>query len=333
MRYPRTSDVSISLQERDLSLLKGLFESRVMTASHVALLFFDGRREATKKRLQRLKAAGLLIERARRAFEPSFLFLAPKGLAILKERGVLREFPSLSQDSLQRRTTVSPITLSHELEVMDVKSAFHCALRKVKTFSIVEFTTWPLLNQFVANRPGRDGDDVIVRPDGFIRVHESEPDEGLSEHTFFLELDRSTETLDTLISRALCYLDYYKSGAFAVRNGAPRSAFQEYPFRVLMIFKTAERRNNIAEELVRCNPPVLTHAWLATLDEVKADPLGAIWVTPANYRDAVKGTAFDPQRRESQSGYQRQTARDIRIEEAVQKRRLLVDEPTLQTSH
>ena len=78
---------------------------------------------------------------------------------------------------------------------------------------------------------------MLVKPDGFIRIHEAEADDGLSEHTFFLELDRSTETLDTLVSRALCYLDYYKSGNFAVRNGGKPTAFREYPFRVLMVLR------------------------------------------------------------------------------------------------
>jgi hypothetical protein len=316
---------SIELQERDLTLLKNLFESRVMTAGHVARLFFDGKREATKKRLQKLKGEGLISERRRRAFEPSLLFLAPKGLAILKERGVLREFPSLPQETLQRRTVVSPITLSHELEVMDVKTAFHSAVKGTKTFSVVEFTTWPLLNQFIAKRPGRDGEEVLVKPDGFVRIHETEADDGLSEHSFFFELDRSTETLDTLVSRALCYLDYYKSGHFALKNGGKPTAFRDYPFRVLMVFKTAERRNNIAELLVKNIPAVLTHAWLSTQDEATKNPLGAIWVTPADYRTTVKGTAFDPASREPQSGYQRQTARDVWVEKKIPKRSLLAD--------
>src|ERR1017187_3035157 len=108
---------SLNLQERDLALLKNLFESRIMIAGHVAQLFFNGKREATKKRLQKLKAEGLITERARRAFEPSLLFRAPKGLAVLKERGVLLEFPSLPPETLRRRTRVSQITLCHELEV------------------------------------------------------------------------------------------------------------------------------------------------------------------------------------------------------------------------
>jgi Replication-relaxation len=314
---------SISLQERDLSILRVFFESRLMTSAHVAAIFFDGKKEGAKKRLQKLKAEGFITERSRRAFEPSLLFLTPKGLSTLKERGVLREFPSLPSEAIQRRTRVSRTTLSHELEVMDVKTAFHAAIRSIEIFSVAEFTTWPSLNQFIASRPGRDAEEVLVKPDGFVRIHETEANDGLSEHTLFLELDRSTETLDTLVSRALCYLDYYKSGSFAVKNGASRSSYRDFPFRVLFVFKTAERRNNFAERLIRNLPPVLTNAWLSTQAEVMRDPLGAVWITPADYRTVFTDTSFEAEVRPLQAGYQRQTARDVMVERQVRKRRLL----------
>ena len=162
-----------------------------------------------------------------------------------------------------------------------------------------------------------------MKPDSFIRIHEKEADDGLSEHTFFLEVDRSSETLETLVSKVSCYLDYYKSGGFAVKNGAARSAYKEYPFRVLMVFKTAERRNNTAERLLQNTPPIFTQVCLSTLDEVKQDPLGAIWIRPLDHREAVKGTPFDPEQRQQQLGYQRQTARDLFVEQNMKKLPLL----------
>jgi len=125
-----------------------------------------------------------------------------------------------------------------------VKVAFHSATKKAGLFTVAEFSTWPLLHEFRACRNGRGGGEVVVRPDGFIRIREHQADAELFEHTFFLEVDRSTETQDTLVTRAGCYLNYYQSGDFAVKNGAPQSAYKDYPFRVLMVFKTTERRNN-----------------------------------------------------------------------------------------
>jgi hypothetical protein len=298
MLTAKPDSAPVNLQERDLALFRSLFESRVMTAAHAAVLHFAGKREATKKRLQRLKAAGFITERRRKAYEASVLFLTRKAFKLLREQGVLADYPRLALPTLEKRARVSDLTIRHELEVMDVKAAFHAAITKTKRFTVAEFSTWPLLYEFQATRGGYGGAEVTVKPDGFIRIHEQEKDGGLSEHTFFLEVDRSTETQDTLISRAGCYLDYYKSGGFAVRNGAPRSAFKEYPFRVLMVFKTEERRNNTAERLLLHNPPILTQVCLSTQEEVQADPLGSIWMTPKAYRDVTKNTRFASPRRQ-----------------------------------
>jgi Replication-relaxation len=323
---------SISLQERDVALLRGLFESRVMTTGHIATLHFDGKKEAAKKRLQKLKAAQLLGERTQRVNEPSVLFLTRQAFTLLESEGVLKEYPPIAQSSLEKRARVSDLTLRHELEVMDVKAAFHSAIRKTELFSTAEFSTWPLLNQFEAFRDGHSAAEVLVKPDGFIRIHEKEKNDGLSEHTFFLELDRSTETQDTLVTRAGCYFDYYKSGGFAVRNGAPRSDYKAFPFRVLMVFKNAERRNNTAERLLQNNPPIFTHACLSTFEEVTTDPLGPIWIQPVDYRDATKGTQFDSGQRRETWGYKRQSAREEFVERNVKKLRILVSEPECVTA-
>jgi Replication-relaxation len=318
--------LSISLQPRDLALLRGLFECRVMNPGHIATLYFDGREPATKKRLRKLKASGLINERPRRAYEPSVLFLTRKGLVLLQERGILAEYPALNMPVLDKRARVSELTLRHELEIMDVKAAFHSAIKKTQHFSVKEFTTWPLLYQFEAVRSGYGSAEVTVKPDGFIRIHEKEKDDGLFERTFFLELDRSSETQDTLVSRAGCYRDFYSSGGFAARNGAPRSAYKKYPFRVLMIFKNSERRNNTAERLLQINPPILRLVYLSTFEEVTADPLGAVWLRPIDYREATKGTPFDTEHQRKEWGYKRQTAREVFVEKKVRKLRILADE-------
>jgi hypothetical protein len=311
---------AISFQHRDLSLLRDLFESRVMTSAHAAALHFGGSRDAAKKRLQKLKAAGYIGERPRCSTEPSVLFLTAKAFSHLRAEGVLTQYPALSARSLEKRARVSEITLRHELEVMDVKAGFHQAARKTQNVSIAEFSTWPALHQFEVSHDGFR--ETLVKPDGFIRIHEKESD-GTSEHTFFLEVDRSTETLDTLVSRAACYLQYYRSGGFAVKNGATPADFKEYPFRVLIVCKSAERRNNTALRLIQSNPPIFTQAYLTTLAEVTADPFGCVWVTPAAYRDAAKGTPFDADRAPTMQPYRSQPEREAFIEKNTLKCPLL----------
>ena len=306
---------SFALQPRDLRFLRDLFESRVMTLAHAADLHFAGSKEAAKKRLQKLKSAGLIAERIRRVNEPAILFLAKHGLDILQKEGVLAEYPSFDLPVLVKRARVSPLTINHELSVMDVKAAFHAALQASATHSIAEFCTWPRLHEFES--------DVLVKPDGFIRIHEKETDGSLSEHTFFLEVDRSSETLDILVSRAQAYISFYKSGGFAVKNGAPRSAFRDYPFRLLIVLKSAERRNNVIEALLQGIPPILTQVYLSTIDAVNADPFGAVWVRPIDYRDATRDSEFSTERQRRQWGYQRNTARDVFVQARTPRRPLI----------
>jgi len=312
---------SLVFQERDFTLLRGLFESRVMTAGHIAALYFDGKREYTKKRLQKLKAAGFIRERKRQVNEPSVLFLTRKAFVALKLNGDLSEYPSLALTALEKRANVSEKTLRHELEVMDVKAAFHSALTKSEKFTVAHFSTWPQLYEFTAVRSGH-GAEILVKPDGFIRLHEKEPD-GIYERTFFLEVDRSTEKQDILIDRAACYVDFYRSGGFAVRSGALRSEFDKFPFRVLMVFKNAERRNNTAERLLNNNPPILSQIYLTTFAEVTADPLGPIWIEPKDYRAVIDGTPFDTSRQLPSYAYRRQPEREALVEAKIRKFRLL----------
>src|SRR5208283_3647617 len=132
---------ALQLQDRDLALLRGLFECRVMTTDHAKALYFDGNYDPTKKRLQKIKAASLITERPRRAFDPSVLFLTRKGLMLLQEKGVLTKYPSFGLPALDRRARVSDLTIRHELEVMDVKAAFHAATKTTPSFTIDGFST------------------------------------------------------------------------------------------------------------------------------------------------------------------------------------------------
>ena len=311
------SKIAISYQDRDLDLLRGLFESRIMTAAHIAALYFNGSGEAAKKRLQKLKAAGMIGERMRSVSEPRILFLTSKAIELLRERGILAQYPTVVTNG--KRTQVSELTIRHELQVMDVKAAFCAALRERKTLTVAEFSTWPALHQFeIVDRIKRT--NIVVKPDGFIRLHEQEKNGATSEHTFFLELDRSTETQDTIATKARSYLEHYQSGGFAVQNGATRADYKKFPFRVLLIFQNAERRNNAAERLLLNNPPILTHSYLTTFAEFIAEPLGNVWVRPLDYRETLKKSKFEAVAGENAKTYRRQSAREAFVESLIQKR-------------
>lgn len=231
-------------------------------------------------------------------------------------RPALADYPQLPWTKLEKRARVSPLTLRHELDCMDVKAALSTAIGRLPELSLAEFSTWPLLFQFPAYTPR--GAKVLVKPDGFIRIMELD-----GESVFFLEVDRSTESQDILAERATCYLDYYRRGGLAVRFGYAKEQYKELPFRVLMTFRNAERRNNAAERLLANRPPILTQTMLTTIDELKADPLGPIWIQPIDYREAVRDTAFDVGRHPARQAYRRQPDREALVNERVPRRRLL----------
>ena len=317
---------SLQLQERDFTLLRGLFECRVMTRAHIGLLYFDGKQQYAKKRLQQLKSEGLVSERTRRMNEPSVHFLTRKAFALLNSEGRLSDYPPLGATTFEARANVKESTLNHELDVMNVKASFHAALANSPTFSIVEFSTWPLLYQFETTREGRGG-DRLMKPDGFIRLHEKEDGSKGFFHECFLEVDRSSEVQETLVEKALCYAEYYRSGGFAVRNGAERSAFKDYRFRVLMVFRTAERRNNTAERLAQSTPRILTQVWLTTLAEATTNPLGPIWIVPADYRSATEGTAYYNEQPNRRFEYRRRPDREAFVEANIRKLCVLTGKP------
>jgi len=207
--------------DRDIDVLRGLFECRVLTLGQIALMQFAGRGEAAKKRIQTLKRAKLIAERPRaRNYERSILFLTKAGFSMLRSGGHVRDFPKIDWDTMEKRVRVSPLTLAHELSVNHIKAIMTAAMRNQPGLTLVEFLTWPRLFSFKANTDTGDafGHETVIRPDGFVRIEQSLADE-VSTHLAYLEVDRSTETLDTLRMKVLGYMDHFRSGGMAARLG------------------------------------------------------------------------------------------------------------------
>jgi hypothetical protein len=114
---------NLDLQERDLAIMQGLFESRVMTLQHMVSLYFEGRIDAARKRIQRLKACGYFKERPRRPYEPAVFYLTRKAFDTLQAARRLDKYPAIGWTALEKRIRVSDLTLRHELEVMDIKGS------------------------------------------------------------------------------------------------------------------------------------------------------------------------------------------------------------------
>jgi hypothetical protein len=316
------STIDVQLQDRDLTLLKGLFESRIMTVRHMSAIFFDGHFEAVRKRVRRLREAGYLAERTRKVQDTAIFSITRRSYDALAHAGLFVERRNASWLSTQKRLHVAESTLRHELEVMDVKAAFYDAVRHRPTLRLTEFITWPQRIAFNAFHPAT-GAKVVVKPDGFVQIEEGRQEDNSRQHRFFIEVDRSTEVLDTLVNRMCSYQSFYKHGGLAERFGGSREAYREFPFRVLIVCKSEERRDNLAVRLLATDPPIRSFAWLTTMQEALTDPLGPIWVRPVDYKNAIAGTNFAAFTSRQLGKYRRQVERDTLVEAEVTKHRLL----------
>ena len=233
-RHPNKPNTPRNLQltARDRAVLMGLFEARVFTLKQLAKLFFDDRYEMTKKRLQKLKAAGYVRALARPPFQPSALVLAKKGFIAVRRADGLSRYPEIPWNTFYKRTQIAESTLRHELTVSDVRVALLSAIRERTDLELIELTTWPSLTQFEARfRAKRDGltfkKAVTVRPDGFLRLRQNFPNRPPREFRFYLEVDRSTESQSVLLEKAKAYQDHYTQ--------------EGDHFRVLFVFQTLQR--------------------------------------------------------------------------------------------
>ena len=62
--------------------------------------------------------------------------------------------------------------------------------------------------------------------------------------------------------------------------------------------------------------------WLTTMPEILADPLGPIWIRPADFMEAIAGSGRDVAPRHI-GRYRRQAERDAVVEGAIRKYHLL----------
>lgn len=315
------------LQPRDEGILRDLLDCRIMTIKHAAALHFEGRFEAAKKRLQKLEAAGFIAKRPRRVQDPALYSLTRKGYMSLKEDGMLDPLLELGWARMQDRINVSEMMLRHELAVMDVKASLAPAIQKSKDLELAEFTVNPERHAFQVSQAVLDSKKLVgfrsvrAKSDGFIHVKEERLGGLIFDQYFFLEADRGTESLTRLVKKAGQYSQYYRNGGFAVKLGASRKEFKRHPFRVMLIVQSAERRNNIAEKLLKMKTPVRSMIWITTMEELLADPLGAIWVRPSDYQEAVRGSVFDIETKKTSHIYRRQMEREVWVEAKIHKHR------------
>ncbi len=325
----KTIDRKIYIQPHDIELFFGLFESRLMTLKHIAALYFNKSNdpeEAAKKRVQKLKRDGMIKELLRLPRDPGIIVLEKKGFdeLLASKKKDLTRYPDLHWKSFVRRRHIKASRLRHELTVMNVKATLLPAIRALPGYEIDRFDTWPRLYQFIAtgfDPLTRKDETRRIEADGFIKI--LIPSEGRA-HRFFLEVDLTNEPRKILGPKPEFFFEYYKSGKFARwQTGLKEVAKEDYPFRVLIVVESQERRNNLAEYMLQ-HTSIKDFVMLTTFKLLQENPLGEIWISPQDYDRATRKTPFEVKQVSlTQWIYKRDIKRDEFVEQMIQKHRLL----------
>ncbi len=261
----RSRDV---LTERDVAIVKWVYEARLATREHVQGMFFtDGGRSLCQDRLTALYRHRYLDRLPGRPVnEPAVYYVsrgARRGLELLRAWGATASIQPFR---------VAAVRVQHILDVTSVRAAFTQAARAMGT----EFRFW-LNEEQLIERTGGFG----IIPDGYLQVSRATTD-GLRRSAFFIEVERSAKSKASLEERFRRYADFYYGGAY-------ERLFGTRALRLLFLVGADYNLNpvhHIALCSQLCERVGLTFARFARLDAlVGAEPnhllTGTVWTRPA----------------------------------------------------
>jgi hypothetical protein len=276
---------SIVITQRDVCILRDLFDSRILTAQQIADIHFNASRNAAKQRLWALKRSGYIAARfGTSPGTPEPIRLTREGFEHLRQTGNIDDYPRLTWLTMSKRLKVSDLTLAHEIDVGSMKAAFHRAAKSLTDTTIDLSVTWPRLLRFRV-RPAHLTDSVNVSPDGFIRMTQADGTD-VRQLDFFIEVDRSTETISRIVERMQAYVAYFATGGYAKRQGVANAEPRDFPFRVLWTFKTKARRESFLRACREHVKPIQKMAWAGVFDFAVRDPFGPCWRRPVDVNQA-----------------------------------------------
>jgi hypothetical protein len=245
------------LGTRDLEALESLAKLRLLTGDQLRRLHVTDGSEVTQARraralLQRLADLRLVVRLGRRvggvrAGSSGYVYgLSGHGQAVLAIDGPM--------GGRRRRVwETSPSFADHVLCVSEV----YVRLVEAERAGSGELLTFDAEPSCWRTFPGAAGQPVTLKPDAFVQLAV-----GDFEHSSFIEVDRGTESVPTLVRKMGVYAAYWRSGLEQAKHGV-------FP-RVLWLAISARSVQNIARALrqVPADAQHLFHA--AFLDDAAA---------------------------------------------------------------
>jgi hypothetical protein len=239
-RSRATQDVQpLTLQARDFAVFYAICQCGALTARQISALFFPPFQyqlevpNANCQHRLRLFRAHRYLSHIEQPQIPSdgrkpYLYqLTRKGVqALAVYLGcAVTDLPYRKRDSRLSAFYLEHLTMGNDVRVCltlaaqkhNVQiAAWHDELTLKSTHSADKLT--------ITDRAGREYNNLVLVPDGFIHLHTEQP--LLHDFFFFLEIDRGTETGQSSVEgrrtwerKILLYREYYTSGAYAQRYG------------------------------------------------------------------------------------------------------------------
>lgn len=274
------------MTERDKRILHAVYEYRMLTREQVERLLFapeEGQDHFTKTSRARhrlkvlyqnkfLERVPLPVGKAAWAWQPVYRLARTGAQMVAADLGVdLRElvYWGKGDDKDRRSTQVTPLFLSHTLQINDVRIAVTLAARQQS----YRLETW-LDDGQLKSQERRDY--VVVGGEGTDRMIAVIPDSyfvlnlGDRRAPFFLEVDRATMSNSRWGIKIRAYLAYLRSGKYTER-------YHMRALRVLTVTTTEQRLMNLKETTRKAGGGDLF--WFTTMEEVSASSVffGPIW--------------------------------------------------------
>jgi hypothetical protein len=204
----RLEQLAQTISPKELAILKTLQEVRLASASQLERLHFVGETSRNRRRvLQSMTERGLVthldrVVGGRRPGSASFLY----GLGVAGQR-LLAEH----QGRPVRRPTLPGVPfLAHTLAITELA----VRLREAEQKGQIEVLTLQTEPRCWRRHPGPGGVSVICKPDAYVRLGV-----GSYEDSYFIELDLSTESPNTLARKLAAYRALWSSGVEQASRG------------------------------------------------------------------------------------------------------------------
>jgi hypothetical protein len=244
------------MTERDLSIIRMVYEYEGCGVAHIRKLFFQGasvRSIPCYRRLSYLIKRGYLRSLLLPALNKHFLTPAPKARAVLSQL--------LKGEEIKRFRIESPLLILHKLAICDIRVSLELASQASSLFLL---TDW--VNESALRRAPLSVEDpetkkqTLLIPDAAFTLRSAAG----RKADFFLEMDLATVSLKSIRQRLRGYL------------------LRQDPSPVLFVVPDAKRLSAITQvaleeaKLLKANPTVI---WITAKDLITPETaLSAPWV-------------------------------------------------------